>query len=773
MQVFISILVIFSTICICLCEFEDTFSAFKIKVNPSIQANAAQDLVTRLLGKDKADIFKITIDESISENGMDSFRILKSENDPVVSVTGSNGVAAAWGVHHYLKNYCNCHISWDGDQLNLPEQLPVVNYAASSKERLKYYQNVCTSGYSFVWWDWPRWEREIDWMALNGINLALAFNAQEAIWQRVYDGFGLTTNDFTGPAFLAWNRMGNMRNFGGGLTTSWHQQQVALQHKILARMRELGITPVLPAFAGPVPKSFKEIFPDAKVTNMSRWNNFDDENCCPHLLSPDDPLFPVVSRMFLREYISEFGTNHIYNCDTFNENTPESNDPEYLASTARAIFSEINNVDPRAVWMLQGWMFIHPFWGTEQVKAYVTSVPIGRMLVLDLQSDLTPQYNRLESYFGQPFIWCTLHNFGGQLGLYGHLNKVNQGVISGRNFANSTMVGIGITPEGIDQNYVMYEFTLDSALRSEEVDLTEWVSNYSSRRYGVSNEHLNSAWQVLKDTAYDYNLELVRLQNRRKKKLHRMPYGDHIAKNILTKLPSLVMSEITWYNRSQILPVLEDFLAASSDTNVQSSALFRHDLVDVARQTIQFAVSALHQRLISAYNVDNIENFQSTASKFLEILDELDTILGSGRKFLLGPWLEAAKTCASNDNETAQYEFNARNQITLWGPKGEIRDYAAKQWSGLIADYYKPRWQVFISALNDSLINNTTYNRTAVKEITFLTVEEPFGLADKLYPVEPQGDSIEIVSTFHQNWGSFLIELFNEAFGQEISVILW
>lgn len=44
---------------------------------------------------------------------------------------------------------------------------------------------MCTHSYSFVWWDWARWEWELDWMALNGINLALAWSGQEAIWQRV------------------------------------------------------------------------------------------------------------------------------------------------------------------------------------------------------------------------------------------------------------------------------------------------------------------------------------------------------------------------------------------------------------------------------------------------------------------------------------------------------------------------------------------------------------------------------------------------------------
>lgn len=76
------------------------------------------------------------------------------------------------------------------------------------KTRFRYYQNVCTPGYSSTWWKWPQWEKNIDWMALNGINLALAFTAQEAIWNKVYAAMNLTQQEidqhFGGPAFLPW-----------------------------------------------------------------------------------------------------------------------------------------------------------------------------------------------------------------------------------------------------------------------------------------------------------------------------------------------------------------------------------------------------------------------------------------------------------------------------------------------------------------------------------------------------------------------------------------
>ena len=36
-----------------------------------------------------------------------------------------------------------------------------------------------TASYSSAFWDWRRWEREIDWMALHGVNLPLAFTGAQ------------------------------------------------------------------------------------------------------------------------------------------------------------------------------------------------------------------------------------------------------------------------------------------------------------------------------------------------------------------------------------------------------------------------------------------------------------------------------------------------------------------------------------------------------------------------------------------------------------------
>ncbi|XP_072502645.1 alpha-N-acetylglucosaminidase-like isoform X2 [Notamacropus eugenii] len=234
------------------------------------EAAAVRGLLSRLLGPRAAAGFSVAVERSLAPApGADTFRLSGGGGGgggSPVRVAGSSGVAAAAGLHRYLRDFCGCHVAWSGAQLRLPEPLPAVPepLTVTTPNRYRFYQNVCTQSYSFVWWGWERWEREIDWMALNGINLALAPVGQEAVWRRVYLTLGLNETEiddyFTGPAFLAWGRMGNLHTWGGPLPSSWHLKQSYLQYRILDRMRSFGMKPVLPAFAGHVPKAFTSGF---------------------------------------------------------------------------------------------------------------------------------------------------------------------------------------------------------------------------------------------------------------------------------------------------------------------------------------------------------------------------------------------------------------------------------------------------------------------------------------------------------------------------------
>lgn len=100
---------------------------------------------------------------------------------------------------------------------------------------------------------------------------------------------------------------------------------------------------------------------------------------------------------------------------------------EYVAHASRSIYAAMHAVDPNAVWLMQGWMFVNGknFWTPPLAEAFLRAVPAGRMLVLDLQSETNPQYERMHSFYGQPFVWCMLHNFGGTLGMHGSVEILN------------------------------------------------------------------------------------------------------------------------------------------------------------------------------------------------------------------------------------------------------------------------------------------------------------------------------------------------------------
>jgi alpha-N-acetylglucosaminidase len=246
-----------------------------------------------------------------ADAGRDVFEI-ESRDDKVV-LRGNNGVAVASALNHYLKSTCLCDISWCGDQLALPAELPAVKEKVRivNPHKWRVYFNYCTLSYSGAWWDWERWEREIDFMALNGINMPLAPTGLEAVWYNTLLKFGFTDAEarefLVGPAFFAWQWMQNIEGHCGPLPKSWIDSHEELGRQILARERELGMTPIQQGFSGHVPRRMKEKFPDAEMKQQPSWCGF------PGVmqLDPLDPLFAKFGKAFLEEEIRLYGTSHV------------------------------------------------------------------------------------------------------------------------------------------------------------------------------------------------------------------------------------------------------------------------------------------------------------------------------------------------------------------------------------------------------------------------------------------------------------------------------
>ena len=248
---------------------------------------AAESMLRRLI-PDCADMFQFK-----KVNSKEDFFRIESSADSKILISGNNANSMAVGLNYYLKYYCLTTVSWYADQsVEMPEVLPQIPSPVEVKARVerRFFLNYCTFGYSMAFWDWKDWQRFIDWMALNGVNMPLAITGQEAVWYKVWKDMGLKSQEilsyFTGPVYLPWHRMANIDSWNGPLPMEWLEKQTKLQQQILSRERELNMKPVLPAFNGHVPAALKRVYPDADIQSLGNWAGFTDEYHCS-FLSPE------------------------------------------------------------------------------------------------------------------------------------------------------------------------------------------------------------------------------------------------------------------------------------------------------------------------------------------------------------------------------------------------------------------------------------------------------------------------------------------------------
>ncbi|XP_023950490.2 alpha-N-acetylglucosaminidase [Bicyclus anynana] len=701
------------------------------KTSPKVQEDAANRIISKYLS-----YVKVVVNPVLFNDHKDVFSLRTI--DGTLQIRASTGVAAVWGFNYYLKKYCKSQIAWQVQRVSIPNPLPEVDETVIANDRFRYYQNVCTASYSFVWWNQAQWTDHVEWMALNGINIALAPVAQEAAWDKVYTQLGMTRDEindhFTGPSFLAWLRMGNVHGWGGPLSQAWHDQQKGIQDLIVDYMFQLGMVPVLPAFNGHVPKAFERIFPNTTFHQVETWNKFNSDYCCNLFLDPKEPLFKTLGTMFLTQVTGGTGTGHVYTADPFNEIKIEMWSTWLVEESAKSIFSAMKQVDPNAVWLVQNWMFVHNplLWPLSRVQTFLTSVPNGRMLVLDLQSEQWPQYNLYQMYYGQPFIWCMLHNFGGTLGMFGSMQTINKDVYEARKQLNSTMIGTGLTPEGINQNYVVYDLMLESAWRPRPVeDLNEWVSDYAERRYGCNATA--RGWRYLLKSVYNFE------------GLNRMR-----GKYVVTRRPSFKIQPWAWYNSSDLFKALRTFVFI--EENICDSDGYRHDLVDITRQALQYRAEQLYISLLSDRRSNSLI-FSFSINRFFDAMRDMENILATNRDFTMSYWLQFLsniRRMGLSSQDSFLYEMNARNQITLWGPNGEITDYACKQWAELFHYYYIPRWSTFLNLALDAKNRNETFDEKSAQRVVRSSVEEKFQTMqiDQL----PSNDTRMLAMQLYEKW---------------------
>lgn len=604
-----------------------------------------------------------------------------------VRIRGNNANSMAVGLNYYLNHYCLTSVSWYvNDTVEMPEVLPMPPAKITSTARCKnrFFLNYCTFGYTMPWWTWKDWERLIDWMALNGINMPLAITGQEAIWYKVWSKLGLTDEEirgyFTGPAHLPWHRMCNLDGWQSPLPKEWLSSQAALQEQIVAREREFNMRPVLPAFAGHVPAALKRVYPNIKTTRVSEWGGFADQYRCT-FLNPMDSLYAIIQKEYLTEQTRLYGTNHIYGIDPFNEIDPPSWDADSLGMMAKHIYESVAAVDPEAVWLQMTWLFYADIkhWTTPRIKSYLRSVPQDRLILLDYFCEYTEIWKQTDSYFGQPYLWCYLGNFGGNSFLSGPVNLVSERLADALKNGGSNLKGVGSTLEGIDLNQFMYEFVLDKAWNGGQTD-KEWFFKLADRRIGKISPEARKAWEILANKVYVQPAQ--------------------VGQGTLTNARPCLKGNGHWTTKPTIEYQPKDLVEAwrllLSVKDCQRDS-YEFDLVNIGRQVLGNYFNVVRDEFTLAYEAGDIPMMKNRGNKMREILADLDKLVSCHPTFSLHKWITDARDMGHDAASKNYYEMNARSLITIWGDSYHLTDYANRSWAGLTNQYYSVRWDHFIN----------------------------------------------------------------------------
>ncbi|MEG0736742.1 MAG: alpha-N-acetylglucosaminidase TIM-barrel domain-containing protein, partial [Longicatena sp.] len=659
-----------------------------------------KNLVGRVIGQEWISKFQFEIRNDM--NGNDVFEI--ENGNGVIIIRGNDGVSLASGFNYYLKNYASVDYNPLFDSNTDMQSLVKVDkkIVKETEYDVRYALNFCTYSYTMAFWGWDEYQEFLDWAAMNGVNVVLDIVGQEEVLRQTLKQYNFTDDEIkeyiAGPGYFAWFYMQNLYSFGGPLPDNWFEQRVDLGRKMHDRMQAFGIDPVIQGFSGQVPLSFDDKNDGAVLTPIDQWPSYTRPAIIKTYLSDEEvaqgkkDYFKDMAKVFYDAQKNVFGdVSNYYAADPFHEGGNAAGlDIANIFSTVQTEMIK-NNED--AIWVLQQWQ------GNLNDNNLKGLVKPEQALALDLHANKNPEHGVMEKY-SVPWVWNMLHNFGGRMGLDGDLETIAtdpaETMVSD---SASQMVGIGITPEALENSPIMYELLFDMTWERDPINLTKWVEKYAERRAGGTTDKLQEAWDILRETAYNQNGKF-----------------QGAAETVINARPGMnFTSASTWghstisYEKTELDKALQ--LLIDNYDEFKNSPAYRYDIADVAEQVLCNAAVEYHKLMVAAYNAGDSTEFKRVSDHFIELISLSDKILGSTDEFMAGTWVNDARDMLDGADDWTKdlFEFNARALITTWGGQrsGQLKDYSNRKWAGLTEEFYQKRWEMWISNRQAELDNTS------------------------------------------------------------------
>lgn len=617
-----------------------------------------------------ADAFELRTIESVG--GKNVYELF-CENGKIV-LCGDCKISLAQAYYAYLKSCLGVNFSHCGNEKISADSAPAFDGKIRRivPQKIRAYMDYGLLSYSCAFWKWEQWEKEIDFMAMNGINAPLSAVGTEAAWYYVLRDFKYSETGalafLSGPCFWPQQLASRLSGYFALTDVKYIESRARLGKQIIDREVELGMTPIQQGFSGVVPSNIVKTAKNVRLRMLPTWNRFP----MARQIDPLDPFFRKFCSALLEKQRRLFGARHYYLCEPFRENDPASKAQNYLWKVGRVLDSTLKDFDKDFVLVTRG---------SAVRERFLKAMPKDRVLILDEDGRAR---EKTENFWGYDFVLGSVHNRGDRTALYGDV-----GALADFDYASDApenCVGLGIFTEGIRQNPLYYDLAFETLTRDGPEKLDEWLKNYAYRRYGSGEKSLADAVFLLSKSCYAEN-----------------PVGAEVASTICARPSTELLhaapndSRERKYDNRVLFRAAEALLSAKN----ASKDGYVFDVCDVVRQTMSNLASDLYDEAMRGFRNKDAVVFERSANAFLKLCDDLDELLQTLPSFTLYERLKAAREAAFDEKEGENFELNLLTQITIWGPVSDpvLYDYAWKEWGGAIKTYYSKRWQSFFEKL--------------------------------------------------------------------------
>ncbi|MFF4099585.1 alpha-N-acetylglucosaminidase [Streptomyces sp. NPDC001903] len=654
-------------------------------------------------------------------DGQDRFTV--SGRPGAVVVRGSTPATALTGVGWYLRNVARVDIGWPGDSLGaLPDVLPGLPrpVTRTALVRHRYALNDTDDGYAGAYRTWEERLRQIDLLALHGINEVLVQVGAEYPYYAALRRHGYTAAELRawipGPAHQGWWLLQNLSGFGGPVGERLVEERAALGARVADELRALGMTPVLPGYFGTVPPGFADRNPGARVHPQGTWDGF----ARPDWLDPAGPVFADLAADYYAAQRARFGDSAMYRMSPLHEGgTAASVD---VRAAAGAVQRALDAAHPGAIWAVLGWQ-------DDPTRELLSGVDTSRMLIVDGMSERYENLDRETSWAHTPYALGTIHNFGGHTTIGANTGVWLRRFDAWRAKPDSALAGIAYMPEAGGVDPAAFALFTDLAWEPGPLDRKEWFAAYARRRYGGGDGYAAAAWEALRTGPYSTGTDSAQPQD-----------------GLFTARPSLTANRSSaWtpggmrYPAASVRTALDALLKVSP--RLRGSSAYRYDLVDTARQALANHSRVLLPRIRAAYGAEDLGRFRLLVGEWQRDERLLAAVTGSDRHFLFGRWAAAARSWGADEAERDRLEYDARSLLTTWGartasePPSSLHDYANREWAGLLEEFYAPRWARYFDSLDRALVSGA-----APRPVDWYAVEDAWAHRTTGHPTRPSGD---------------------------------